>query len=61
MHKIRDVSFQFKTQKTIDTLNHQNEKILDKILSFSKKKSTPTTFSNKNRIMFNNPARKKRE
>lgn len=61
MHKIRDASFQFNTQKRIDNLSHQNEKILDKILSFTKKKSTPKAFTPKNKFFFNNPTRKKRD
>jgi|688.fasta_scaffold76766_1 hypothetical protein len=50
----------FKSQQHVDYLNHQNEKIINKLMSIAKKKSTFFSKEEEPRIAhYRNPARKR--
>jgi hypothetical protein len=60
MHRRRSNSMHFKSQQHVDYLNHQNEKIINKLMSIAKKKSTFFSKEEEPRIAhYRNPARKR--
>ena len=59
MHKIRNKSFAYNVKQKQSKLDHENEKIVRKIVGFSTKKSI-SHFKEKSMIEFQNSHRKQR-
>lgn len=59
MHKIRNKSFAYNIKQKQSKLDHENEKIVKKIVGLSNKK-TLSPFKEKSMIEFNNSHRKQR-
>jgi hypothetical protein len=60
MHRLRNQSTHFQNQQQVDYLNHQNEKIINKLMYIAKRKSNSFfKVEEPSMVYYDNPARKR--
>lgn len=60
MRRLRNQSMHFQTQKHVELLNQQNEKIINKLMHIAKKRKSNSFFKEEPKmIYYQNPVRKR--